>query len=104
HHEEVVAEAELAADDLGRAARAARGKEVVDDLDRAVEVENMAGLLLERLGHGGDRIRRGQRVLDGGRVPGIVAEQGRVGAVQGRDGPGLSGPWANAARAGSGRV
>src|SRR3989442_5009796 len=43
HHEELVAEAELAADDLGRAARAARGKEVVDDLDPAVAVENIAG-------------------------------------------------------------
>src|SRR5204862_6637151 len=38
NHEDFVAETELAADDLGRAAGRARSEEVVDDLDRAVEV------------------------------------------------------------------
>src|SRR5256885_1612253 len=55
HHEDFVAEAELTADDLGRAAGRARSEEVVDDLDRAVEVEHALGFALERLGHGGDR-------------------------------------------------
>ena len=72
-----------------RAAGRARGEEVVDDLDRAVEVEHALGFALERLGHGGDRVRRGQRVLDGGRVAGVVAEQRRVRAVQRRDHAGL---------------
>ena len=89
HHEDLVAETELGADDLGRAAGPARGEEVVDDFDRAIKVENAPGFLLERLRYGGDRIRGGQRMLDGGRVSGIVAEQGRVGAVQGRDDTGL---------------
>ncbi len=48
-----------------------------------------SGFALERLGHGGDRVRRGQRVLDGGRVAGVAAEQRRVRAVQGRDNAGL---------------
>src|SRR6184192_3393674 len=74
HHEDLVAEAELATDDLGRATRCARREEVVDDVDRAVEVEHAPGFALERLGHGGDRVRRDQRVLDGGRVAGVVAE------------------------------
>jgi len=47
------------------------------------------GFALERLGHGGDRVRRDQRVLDGGRVAGVAAEQRRVRAVQGRDDAGL---------------
>ena len=76
---------ELAADGLGRAAGRARSEEVMDDLDRAVEVEHALGFVLERFGDGGDRVRRGQGVLDGGRVAGVVAEQRRVRAVQRRD-------------------
>ena len=76
-----VAEAELAADGLGRAAGRARREEVVDDLDGTVEVEHALGLASERLRHGGHGVRRGERVLDGGRVSGILAEQRRVGPV-----------------------
>src|SRR5216683_1112770 len=85
HHDDFVAEAELAADGFGRAAGWARSEKVVDDLDRAAEVEHALGLALERVGHGCDRVRRGQRVLDGGPVTGVVAEERRVRAVQGRD-------------------
>src|SRR6185295_12351278 len=47
HHEYFVAEAELTADAVGRAAGRAGREEVVDDLDRAVEVEHAPGFSLE---------------------------------------------------------
>jgi hypothetical protein len=85
HHDELVAEAELAADGLGRAAGRARREEVVDDLDGTVEVEHVLRLAPKRVRHGGHGVRRGERVFDGGRVSGVLAEQRGVGSVQRRD-------------------
>ena len=85
HHDQLVAEAELAAHSLGRAAGRARREEVVNDLDGAVEVEHALSLAPERVRHGGHGVRRGERVLDGGRVSRVLAEQRGVGPVQRRD-------------------
>ena len=85
-------EAEFAAHFAARAARRARGEEIVDDLDRAVEVEHPLGLPLQRLGHRRDRVRTGQSVPDGRGVTRVIAQQRRVRAVQRRDQARLSFP------------
>src|SRR5204863_6053946 len=83
--DDFVPQPELLAYLLARAAGRTRGEEIVDDLDRAVEVERASGLALQSLGHRGDRVRTGQRVADGRSVSRVIAEQRRVRAVQRRD-------------------
>src|SRR5262249_61480863 len=51
HYEDFVAQTELAADDLGRAAGPMRSGGVADNLDRAVGSEKTRGTPLQRLGY-----------------------------------------------------
>src|SRR5207237_783738 len=73
-----VPQAKLAAHLLARAAWRAWNEEIVDDVNRVIEIEHPLGLPLQRLRNRRDRVRIDQGVPDSRGIAWIISKQRRV--------------------------